>query len=775
MAKTTGKFGRVDYFDYDSDEAREEMQKLRDEFDGALKLMAEDPEWPSSIYASADAGPAMPKLPSEVWAASRAAASARAAPRPGWADVLGDGSLLKRSTAATAAAGGARRAAWGDVATVRGSARSASRGAPFWATAAGATAEFVVGGAAVPRCWSEAAATLAVGERADFEVAASLAFGDARFDDVARAAMADAASSGFAHGVDADEAVALDVELVAVRPSGCVDASGALGAGAVLKWTRDAGAGWRTPGARCDVVYERTPLTFRTWAWPGAAAAPGPGDVDDLEAGDAARLESPRVANPSESSRRGAAVDGVRAALETMVPGETAYVATRGGDLCLVTLVSFVEHEDCFPERPGAVLKRTLRRPGDDAGPLPFPRDLDVVAVRGVVRRAGGGPVACCYGSAVAAPGAPGGEAAAWALDEDARATFCSSPLVAAPLCRGVELGVRRMVVGEVAEIAIEAPDLGFVRPPSAAAPPTAPRLADIDAFHYGGPGGALGAVADPACYSAGLVATLELVSVARRGAGLLRGCGGGGDPLARCAAALEAAEELKALGGAHYKAGAFARAARRYTAAIAAAGDAGDALALDPLAHAHDPEAAGRVAYDAAVEDAPERGPTALQARRADAEARLAALYRDCRLNRAAADLKRCAHDRVCEDCHAVLQVDEGNLKALYRGGRALVALKDHDGARSLFRRCLDVDDACDDAKRGLRDLDRLAAKDPAKAFKGAFGPQRGLAGGAFGASGRPKPAPVAHDRPAEDQAKPKRAAAGAPASKRARAADVS
>jgi len=461
--------------------------------------------------------------------------------------------------------------------------------------------------------------------------------------------------------------------------------------------------------------------------------------------------------------------------MSTQVPGETAYVATRGGDLSLVTLLSFVEHEDCFPERPGAVLKRTLRRPGDDAGPLPFPRDLDVVAVRGVVRRAGGGPVACCYGSAVAAPGAPGGEAAAWALDEDARATFVSSPLVAAPLCRGVELGVRRMVVGEVAEIAIEAPDLGFVRPPSAAAPPTAPRLADIDAFHYGGPGGALGAVADPACYSAGLVATLELVSVARRGAGLLRGAGGGGDPLARCAAALEAAEELKALGGAHYKAGAFARAARRYTAAIAAAGDAGDALALDPLAHAHDPEAAGRVAYDAAVEDAPERGPTALQARRADAEARLAALYRDCRLNRAAADLKRCAHDRVCEDCHAVLQVDEGNLKALYRGGRALIALKDHDGARSLFRRCLDVDDACDDAKRGLRDLDRLAAKDPAKAFKGAFGPQRGLAGGAFGASGRPKPAPVAHDRPAEDQAKPKRAAAGAPASKRARAADVS
>jgi hypothetical protein len=64
-----------------------------------------------------------------------------------------------------------------------------------------------------------------------------------------------------------------------------------------------------------------TALTVRAWAWPGAAAAPGPGDVGDLEAGDAARLESPRVANPSESSRRGAAVDGVRAALETMVPG----------------------------------------------------------------------------------------------------------------------------------------------------------------------------------------------------------------------------------------------------------------------------------------------------------------------------------------------------------------------------------------------------------------------------------------------------------------------
>ncbi|KAH8051848.1 Ca2-binding protein [Aureococcus anophagefferens] len=166
-----------------------------------------------------------------------------------------------------------------------------------------------------------------------------------------------------------------------------------------------------------------------------------------------------------------------------------------------------------------------------------------------------------------------------------------------------------------------------------------------------------------------------------------------------------------------------------------------------------------GRVAYDARRGRAG-AGPTALQARRADAEARLATLYRDCRLNRAAADLKRCAHDRVCEDCHAVLQVDEGNLKALYRGGRALVALKDHDGARSLFRRCLDVDDACDDAKRGLRDLDRLAAKDPARPSR-RLRPQRGLAGGAFGA-------PAGHARAArttgpEDQAKPKRAAAGA------------
>ena len=88
-----------------------------------------------------------------------------------------------------------------------------------------------------------------------------------------------------------------------------------------------------------------------------------------------------------------------------------------------------------------------------------MPSDLDVVVVRGVVKARDSSIIACAYGTGV--------RALSWRLDEDASATFDSASELKAPLCRGIELAIRRMSVGR-ADVTIHAPDLCFVRPPSA-------------------------------------------------------------------------------------------------------------------------------------------------------------------------------------------------------------------------------------------------------------------------------------------------------------------
>jgi len=293
---------------------------------------------------------------------------------------------------------------------------------------------------------------------------------------------------------------------------------------------------------------------------------------------------------------------------------------------------------------------------------------------------------------------------------------------------------------------------------------------------------GANSSVADARCYGAGLEARLELVSVARHGDGLAATVLS--DPLKRAEQFLDLADEAKALGAAHYKRGAFARAARRYGAAVAAAAVAATALeTVQPEGLRFDPEDATGFAYREAMKHAtapdtvageldltgmpkPEGygekreplpdPPTEHQSARnqayATANARGSEILRACRLNRAACGLKRCTYKTVCDDCHAVLQDHPNDLKALYRGGRALIGVKDYDGARSLFERCLDLDKSCAEAKRGVRDVDRLVKGEGQT--KGGFRPLKGLAvaGGGFGCDSRGK----WHDRDAGDDGAP-------------------
>ena len=368
----------------------------------------------------------------------------------------------------------------------------------------------------------------------------------------------------------------------------------------------------------------------------------------------------------------------LRVAAEACAKGETAIVALLGEAYDL-TLVEFCEVEDCFPERAGAISKKIIQAPD---GARAVPSDLDVVVVRGVVKARDSNVIACAYGT--------GTGTVSWRLDDDASATFDSASELKAPLCRGIELAVRRMSIGETADVTIHAPDLAFVRPPSTACAPTAPRVDDLQAFHYGGDRGALSSVADSRCYSCPLTCRLELVAIQRFNAS------SEGDALQRCEARLALAEDAKGRGAQHYDRSAFARASRRYGDALTMIEDAADALehfendpenefdpsepsryckaALDPIIDTPSSDfdygdLPRPPTFD--VPDVPEEEDSLREKRNrryAKLQARCLELERLCRLNRAACHLKRCEYQRVCDDCHSVLKDDPEDLKALFR-----------------------------------------------------------------------------------------------------------
>lgn len=723
-------WGRVD-LNYDPEEAKREQEALRAEFKRNCQIASEDPEWPASLVKDDPTAqwpqPPSTKTPAKEWIDVAPGLQRKAEPKP------------KQG----------RKVRFGDVVAV--SLKASARGEVFSDVKDG---RFLVGALAVPRCLSFAAATLVEGEKASFEASPGIAFGDA----------ARPLPPRFCQRDDPMRFELEILEIIAVVAK-TEDASGPLGQGCVLKQTSKPGAeAWRRPTARSDVTYIlEARYVPRAWSWPGDDGATSlvGGCARELLTGET--VESRACAEPM----RRRTPDPLRVACEACAAGEVSVVAVSStGAAFDLTLVAFADVEDCFSERAGAVSKRTVTMP---PGARALPSELDIVVVRGVVRSRDTSIIACAYGT--------GQGTVSWRLDDDACATFDSATELTAPLCHGIELAIRRMAVGEVADVTINAPDLAFVRPPSTACAPTAPRIEDLSAFHYGGDRGALAAVADASCYSCPLACRLELVAVTRFGKGLP------GDALDRCAAHLNLAEDAKKKGARHYDRSAYARAARRYGDALRVIEDAADALEhfdADPE-HAYDPMEPTRYVHDAAMagayesyeptapgefdyEDLP-KPPTweapaepprpkkdSLRERRnlefSRLRTRCLELERLCRLNRSACDLKRCEYQRVCDDCHVVLREDPDDLKALFRGGKALVGVKDYDGARSLFHRCLDVDADCKEAEKALRQLARLESGNGSK--KGAFPPARGLG---FNRQ-RPRGAGVAHDRPPEEAA---------------------
>ena len=318
----------------------------------------------------------------------------------------------------------------------------------------------------------------------------------------------------------------------------------------------------------------------------------------------------------------GAALPAVlRRGVEGMKRGERAsFLASESGVDFEVEVVDWVENEECVPASPGAVVKRVVKaRPeGDDDWKTP--QDEATVGVRGGVWRRGDATARVDYG------GPAGGDAdpATWCVDEDLEATLGGGAGGRAAVCAGVEAAVKKMKRGEVATVRVSA-EFGFASGPLAGC--------DLDG-------------------------ELELVTFDEEPQTWeLKGL----EKLEQC-------EAKKTRGNAHVKRGDFARAARRYGAALNI----------------------GASDYD--LDD--------------DTKAKLAAVVAATKLNRAMCHLKLGDFGAADKDCGEVLEKDPGNVKALFRKAKAQVGLDHWAEAKALFRKVLDIEPKNADARRGLVDI---------------------------------------------------------------------
>lgn len=736
--------------DWNPEVAKREAEKLRREFAETMAKVMKDPEYFHKLAQGKESGPGQddPFIPPEP-------ASERASRQlPERRDVLGDGRLMKKCLRAVKKDAPKRWPRYGDEVVCL---LDASVGGVTVVRSSAGRVSFVVGALEVPQMLSACAVETALGETTDFEVASSLALGDDRFEAGAatRAWLAAAGAEYFETACNAPARVQL--QIIAIRSPDqpeVRDISGGLGLGNVLMRVihsqQPRQAYPTSTAATSDVVYERSVFAPQPSdpGWPrsdndGTRAHRTPADAADSIGLSAAALADARELEPTNRriskcslSRAWDTDDDVegmanyveRLIVDTLQVGDAAIIALSPraardfGDFEHLVLVSvrpikWMEYVDCAPNHPGAVVKRTLRR-GEGCW---RPRNADVVVVRGVLRvRGDRQTVACAYGAeAVTTETASTFRApfATWVLDEDASARIGDVAEVQAPLCAGVELAVATMVQGEVAEVVIAAPQMALVRAPPSAKPPSRAKPTDIHAFHYSTE--AYRAV-PVAAFSRPLIGRLELVDrrplldslIVRANPAWAPGLSDSHNVFTRDALqkALDDALDLKARATKHFKAKAFARAARRYSDALVAVAAGRDAARMLSLVERPKP-------IKTTVADIIDDGtlPSGLSPQPEPPDPsqiivqQLVDLESTLRLNRAACDLKRCQYDRCVADCEVVLKKRPQDLKATYRAGLAHLSLRHFEKARELFDTCITIDPKCVDARRGLVTLDDI------------------------------------------------------------------
>ncbi|KAJ8613407.1 hypothetical protein CTAYLR_002260 [Chrysophaeum taylorii] len=288
---------------------------------------------------------------------------------------------------------------------------SRSRGQPF---------EFKVGMGVITG-WSEAVPTMRVGEIAKFTIASSKAYG----------------AEGSPPKIPPDASLDFEIELLSFTDRDNVNKQGDK---RVLKKVIADTDKWRKPNDTCDVEFE---VRVGDGLWQRGSW-----------------LSDDRLAPCVCESLTVPA--SLRLGIESMPEGQVASFQLPDDDDedYEVKLLSWTENEQCVPSTRGGVVKRVERPFKEDAdADWKTPSDTTEVRVRGQIFSSDGAVVAD-YGAISASheAAATDDSGTVWEIDE--HEGYAGD----IPVCDGAEAAIKRMKVGEVAEVRIKA-EFGFSRP----------------------------------------------------------------------------------------------------------------------------------------------------------------------------------------------------------------------------------------------------------------------------------------------------------------------
>ena len=322
-------------------------------------------------------------------------------------DIMGDGSILKTIIKAGT---GEEKPAWGNKVKVHYVGTLTSNGEKFDSSRdRNSPFDFQVGSGVITG-WSEAVPTMLLGEVAKFTISSEKAYGP----------------GGSPPKIPPNASLDFEIELLSFTDREDVLSDGTLMKKQLGKPDEDS---WVTPNANCDLELK---LTIAG------------GDQHD-------------VSWPSGSGCPHGLPPRLREGLFEMRKGETcSFLLPKDapGVDYEVTLVSWVENEECVSGDDGAVVKRIERDKTIGKDDWKCPHDLDTVHIRGKVWVDGDEAKCVDYGEIP--PNTDGSQdAAVYVVDEDLTTS------TGAAVCPGVDAVVKKLRVGEIST-AIIRKDYGF-------------------------------------------------------------------------------------------------------------------------------------------------------------------------------------------------------------------------------------------------------------------------------------------------------------------------
>mmetsp|Transcript_16256 Transcript_16256/g.46054 ORF Transcript_16256/g.46054 Transcript_16256/m.46054 type:complete len:436 (-) Transcript_16256:576-1883(-) len=331
-------------------------------------------------------------------------------------DIMGDGSILKTIIKAGT---GEEKPAWGNKVKVHYVGTLTSNGEKFDSSRdRNSPFDFQVGSGVITG-WSEAVPTMLLGEIAKFTISSEKAYGP----------------GGSPPKIPPNASLDFEIELLSFTDREDVLQDGTLMKKQLGKPDEDS---WVTPNANCDVEFKLTIAGGDEHAvsWPAGTGCP--------------HGLPPRLREGLFEMRKGETCS-------FLLPKDAPGVDYE------VTLVSWVENEECVSGDDGAVVKRIERDKTIGKDDWKCPHDLDTVHMRGKVWVDGDEAKCVDYGEIP--PNTDGSQdASVYVVDEDLTTSTGSA------VCPGIDAVVKKLRVGEIST-AIIRKDYGFKEGPLAGQP----------------------------------------------------------------------------------------------------------------------------------------------------------------------------------------------------------------------------------------------------------------------------------------------------------------